>query len=251
MPLHDWSRTPDGLYHHFHQSWTIRLSDALNRGLLPQGTSALVEQRALHREPDVLAIEAMGPTFDGDGSSWDATHPDEGGVATIAQPQTQIVTRSERAAYADLANRIVVRHHLGRIVAVIEIVSPGNKDSRARFRGFVDKTIEFLMAGVHVLVVDPFPPSPHAPSGTHHAIWSELSNDDVELPEDKDRLFVSYECGDDWAAWIEPIAVGDEVPDMPLFLEPSLHVSVPLSETYAATWEACPAAMRRAVEHPH
>jgi hypothetical protein len=52
MPLHDWTRVPSGLFHHFHQSWTIRISDALNAGRLPKGVAALVEQKAGPRESD-------------------------------------------------------------------------------------------------------------------------------------------------------------------------------------------------------
>ena len=56
-------------------------------------------------------------------------------------------------------NRIVVKHHLGRIVAVIEILSPGNKDSRAALRDFAEKAIDFLDQGIHLLLVDLFPPT--------------------------------------------------------------------------------------------
>ena len=56
MPIHDWSRVPAGLYHDFHQSWSIRIKDALNSGRLPKGVAALVEQRAGPKESDVLAI---------------------------------------------------------------------------------------------------------------------------------------------------------------------------------------------------
>jgi len=37
MPIHDWSRVDAGLFHDFHQAWTIELRKALNRGLLPPG----------------------------------------------------------------------------------------------------------------------------------------------------------------------------------------------------------------------
>ena len=30
MPIHDWTRVPSGLFHDFHQSWSIRIKDALN-----------------------------------------------------------------------------------------------------------------------------------------------------------------------------------------------------------------------------
>ena len=58
MPIHDWTKVPAGLFHHFHQDWSIEIARTLNRGRLPQGVSALVEQRAGPREADVLAIES-------------------------------------------------------------------------------------------------------------------------------------------------------------------------------------------------
>ena len=36
------------------------------------------------------------------------------------------------------------------------------------------------------------------------------------------------------------MAVGDALPDMPLFLTNDVHVMVPLEPTYQATWDACP-----------
>jgi hypothetical protein len=133
MPLHDWTRVPSGLFHDFYQSWSIRIKDALNAGRLPSGVVALVEQRSGPREPEILAIESRARR-----RRWDA---DVGGVATMEPPATQIVQRSNKEIYAGRANRIVVRHHLGRIIAVIEILSPGNKDTRAALRDFVDETV--------------------------------------------------------------------------------------------------------------
>ena len=60
MPMHDWSRIPAGLFHDFHQTWSIQIKLALNAGILPKGLSALVEQRSGPRESDVLAIESLG-----------------------------------------------------------------------------------------------------------------------------------------------------------------------------------------------
>src|SRR5437773_1657587 len=128
MPVHNWARVPAGLFHHFHQDWSIEIARALNRGRLPRGLSALVEHRAAQREPDILAIEARDVSRD------------DGGVATAERPRTRIVRQSAKELYSRRANRIVVRHHLGRIIAVIELLSPGNKSSRAALRDFIDKT---------------------------------------------------------------------------------------------------------------
>jgi hypothetical protein len=239
MPLHDWTRVPSGLFHHFHQSWAIRITDALNAGRLPKGLAALVEQRASTREPDVLAIEARGRT---------PRSPSEGGVAVMDPPATSIVRRTNRQIYAGKANRITIRHHLGRIVAVIEIVSPGNKDSRSALRDFIEKSLEFLRAGIHLLVIDVFPPSPRDPFGIHKAIWDEILEERFEFPPGKDRTLVSYQAERESAAYIEPIGIGDRLPEMPVFLTRDLHAMVPLEPTYQATWDAQPEELRIAVE---
>jgi hypothetical protein len=237
MPLHDWTRVPAGLFHDFHQSWSIRIKDSLNAGMLPRGISALVEQRAGPRESDVLAIERR-----------DRRDSPPGGATTLEPPATRFVSRTSAQAYAAKANHIVVRHHLGRIIAVIEIVSPGNKDGRAALRSFVDKTVDFLCAGVHVLIVDLFPPTPRDPFGLHKVIWDEFKEEEFALPAGKDRTLASYEAGADYAGYVEAVGVGDALPDMPLFLESGLHVAVPLETTYRATWNASPEEFRTAVE---
>ena len=136
MPLHDWSRVPAGLFHDFHQTWAIQIKLGLNAGILPKGLSALVEQRSGPRESDVLAIESLARSRSDFG--------DDGGVATLSPPVTRFAGRTSKQIYATRANRIVVKHRLGRTIAVIEIVSPGNKDSRAALRDFVEKVIDFL-----------------------------------------------------------------------------------------------------------
>ena len=241
MPIHDWSRIPSELFHDFQQSWSIRIKFALNAGILPKDISALVEQRSGPKESDVLALERFGKQpRTGFGS--------DGGVATTEPPVTRFVSRTEKEFYAARANRIVVKHRLGRTIAVIEIVSPGNKDSRAAMREFLEKTIDFLRAGIHVLMIDLFPPTRRDPFGMHKVIWDEIEEKDFTLPEGKDRILASYETGGVRACYVEAIGVGDILPDMPLFLANSLHVPVPLESTYMATWNASPEVFREVVE---
>ncbi len=238
MPIHDWSRVPSGLFHHFHQFWSMSITTALNRGLLPTGLSALVEQRSGPKQPDVLAIEeyTRRPPLAG------------GGSATLERPKTRIVRRTTKQIYATRANRIVVRHHLGRIVAIIEIVSPGNKDSRAALRDFVEKSVDFLQRGIHLLAVDLFPPTALDPGGIHKAIWDEILLEDFAFPDDRNRTLVSYDAGREKVAYIETVGVGEALPDMPLVLTDDLHVMVPLESTYQTAWELCPESYRDAIE---
>jgi len=179
MPIHDCSRVPSGLFHHFHQDWSIELARTLNRGLLPSNLSALVEQRAGVVEPDVPAIEDYAALDDRETSLLEAN---AGRVATMQAPTTRILQRSADEIYADRANRIVIRHHLGRIVAMIEIVSPGNKDKRGAIRSSVEKTVDSIQAGVHVLIIDLFPPTVRDPKGLHKLIWDEIADQPFELP---------------------------------------------------------------------
>ncbi len=55
-------------------------------------------------------------------------------------------------------------------------------------------------------------------------------------------------AGIETTAYIEPVGVGDRLPDMPAYLERSGYVPVPLEATYQATWASCPADMRELVE---
>src|SRR3954447_14629500 len=178
MPIHDWTRVDANLFHDFHQTWTIAIRNALNGGLLPKGYSALVEQHAGGLVRDVIALQNRGMP----------RRPDEpagGAVITATPPKARHVLRAEHENSAARGNRITIRHPLGRVVCVIEIVSPGNKGSRSALRSFVEKAAEFLRSGVHLLVVDLFPPSSRDRQGIHKAIWDEIEEQQFELPPDK------------------------------------------------------------------
>ena len=79
-------------------------------------------------------------------------------------------------------------------------------------------------------------------------IWDEFLEEDFIFPEGKDRILVSYEAGVEQTAFVEPVAVGDLMPDMPLFLASEYHILVPLESTYRAAWDASPEELRTVVE---
>jgi hypothetical protein len=243
MPIHDWTRVDAGLLHDFHQGWTLALRVALNEGRLPPDYFALVEQRARGPIPDVLTLK-LSPSTEGSGKG-------TAGLAVAAvPPRTRLVQRNEADLYARKANRVTVRHRHGDVVAVIEIVSPGNKAGRAAFRALVEKSAGLLQQGIHLLVVDLFPPGPRDPNGLHKAIWDEFQEEEFALPPDKPRLLASYDAGPPLEAYVEPVAVGDALPAMPLFLEPGFYVPTPLEETYQARWKAVPTFLKPLLEAP-
>jgi hypothetical protein len=239
MPIHDWTRVDAGLYHTFHQNWTIELFRALNRGILPEGYVALTDLKVEGYEPDVVALRGDAPPG--------------GAVVADAPPRTRLVARaeSEAAAYARKANRLIVRRGLGPVVAAIEVVSPGNKDSRHAVRAFKAKALEFLGRGASLLLIDLFPPTPRDPEGLHQVIWDEFPGPPLKpRPDDKPLTVMSIDAGDGPTAYADVLAVGDDLPDAPLFLAPGRYVNVPLERTYQASWQETPALIRNRVEPP-
>lgn len=245
MPIHDWKSVPAGIFHDFHQDWTVCLKHALNGGILPPGYYALVEQTSLGRHPDVLTFEiAKPPTASGGNGATSAAS--NGGVLTLtdAPPRVGITATIESDGFALKSNRVVVLDDVDEVVAVIEIVSPGNKSSRYRFESFVAKAVGFFRAGIHLLMVDLFPPTPRDPAGMHAAIWSAMTDYDFCLPEGKPLPVASYLAGAVQRAFVEAVAVGDPLPAMPLFLDGERYVQLPLEETYQTTFHAVPARWR-------
>jgi hypothetical protein len=243
MPVHDWTRVDAGLFHHFHHRWIDSLSDALNSGCLPRDYFALVEQRIQGPIPDVLTLQ-LEPRGAGPSNGTVAL-----AVATMP-PRTRLVQRHEAEIYARKASHVTVRHRHGDVVAVIEVVSPGNKASRAEFRSLVQKAADLIRQGIHLLVIDLFPPGPRDPQGLHKAIWDEFQDEDFARPSDKPLTLAAYDAGPTQVAYVEFVAVGDALPDMPLFLQPEFYVPAPLEATYQTTWQVFPAALKGLLEAP-
>jgi hypothetical protein len=241
MPIHDWTRVDAGLFHDFHQSWAVALRNRLNAGTLPPDYFALVEQNIRGPIPDVLTLRLTPGPDRGEDRGRDRS----GGVAIAERvPRTRLTQRAEIDSYLRKANRVTVRHRHGDVVAVIEIVSPGNKASRAEFRTLVEKSADLLRQGVHLLVVDLFPPGKRDPQGIHKVIWDEFQEEELELPSGKPLTLASYDAGPECVAYVEFVGVGDSLPEMPLFLRPEFYVPAPLEETYQTAWATFPAALK-------
>lgn len=218
---------------------------ALNGGLLPEGFYALAEQVAGEVIPDVLTLHdaELGQTISPQSQGY-------AGVALAeAPPQVALrETASEALLLAAKARRLTIRHSTGdRIVALLEIVSPGNKEKRAALESFVDKAIGALDAGYHLLVIDLFPPGPFDPSGIHGAIWRRLGCD-YTPPSAKPLTLAAYAAAAAVTCYVEPTAVGADLIPMPLFLDPGHYVNVPLEQTYRAAYDGMPRRWKRVIE---
>jgi hypothetical protein len=245
MPIHDWARVSDGIFHDFHNAWITEIRNALNNGVLPPDHYALAEQIAGTFGPDVLTLQAIA----GNGTE------DSGGPSPVvlavpsAPPKVRFTAASVMDEYVLKQKTLIIRHSSDdRIIALVEIVSPGNKANRHALRAFREQATEALYRGFHLLVIDLQPPGPRDPQGIHGAIWGEISDERYEAPPDKPLTLAAYSAGPVKQAWVEPVAVGDILPDMPLFLEPEAYVNVPLEATYQEAYHGVPQRWRRVLE---
>ena len=60
----------------------------------------------------------------------------------------------------------------------------------------------------------------------------------------------SYAAGEPKTAYVKPVAVGDVLPELPIFLDPVTYVAAPLEATYRKAWANCPEEMRELLETP-
>jgi hypothetical protein len=95
-----------------------------------------------------------------------------------------------------------------------------------------------------LLIVDLFPPGPRDSQGIHKAIWEQFTDSEFALEPDRPLTLAAYTGGPFPEAFVEPVAVGAALPDMPLFLAPDVYINVPLEATYQSAWEAVPAFWR-------
>jgi hypothetical protein len=236
MPVHDWTRVSDGTFHDFHYSWVLEIKRALKRGLLPKGYYVMAEQLGGDLgAPDVLTLQAAGQVPEPDGPL--------PGTATLTEspPAVHARTTIPRDPYARLQRTLVIRHTSGdRIVAMIEVLSPGNKSSRHAIRSFLDKAVAALDGGVHLLLVDVHPPGPRDPNGIHGALLNEIGTEEYVLGSERPLTVVAYIGGAVVHGFVAHFVVGEPIREMPLFLTREHYVRVPLEAAYMAAWEDVP-----------
>jgi len=253
MPLHDWSRVSAGVFHAFHTSWITHLQDSLNAGVLPDSYYALAEQRAGLVRPDVLTLQAEENGASGPNANRDQAGGDPSVALADRPPQVALTVTAQTNEYAQLRRTLTIRHATGdRIVALIEVTSPANKDRKSSVEDFLEKALEALHAGYHLLLVDVHRPGHHDPRGMHGAIWAQIDEDHpYESPADKPFTLAAYVAKSPPTAFVEPLALGEELTEMPLFIDRDWYVPAPLEATYSAAYEAFPDRWKRVIEAAH
>jgi len=242
MPVHDWTRVDDGIFHDFHAGWIPEIRTALNGGLLPEGYYALAEQHVGRKIADVLTLHIQPRHIE-------PSHqfqPTAGTALADAPPRVRF-----EGSLAARQRSLAIRHVSGhRLVALLEIVSPGNKARELNIEVFADKIAEALDAGVNVVVIDLLPPGSFDRQGIHGYIRQRLFDpaEIYNLPADEPLTLASYVGGETIETFVEPIGVGGVLAEMPLFLSAERYINLPLESTYAAAYHGMPAFWRNVIE---
>lgn len=237
MPVHDWTCVEAGIFHDLHVAWLPEIRKALNR-ILPEGYYALAEQHAGGNIADVLTLH-QGPHTD----EPSPPPPASGGTLVADAPPRVRWKETLEGSAVQRRRTLAVRHVSGhRLIAILEVVSPANKDRAGHVEDFAAKIVSALDAGVHVLIVDLFPPTARDPHGFHGVIHQrmEQSDDSYALPPDEPLTLVSYVAGPRVDAYLEHVRVGAVLPEMPLFIRPDRYINVPLEATYNSAYEGMP-----------
>ena len=216
MPLHDHFRPPlypSRRWNSFHAGWAMNIATALN-AVLPE---------RYHAEPNVtLVVEADVAALDR-GGDW--TPP--GGTASIPWPPA-----------VDTAEVRVFRRMDGlELAAAIELVSEPNKDRPDTRDAFVAKCASYLHAGAGLVVFDAVTVL-HA--NLHAALLASLDAPEGLAPAG-DLYVGAYRPvrrkeRSELTVWHAPLALGQPLPDVPLWLRAGPCVRVEMEATYMQTW---------------
>lgn len=237
MPLFDHFHPPLFPHHHwesFHSNWATRIADGI-AVLLP---------------PDFQVEEHThaGPGFEIDVATYEAkSTPDDSSaagpaLATRASPAyaPPVPDGAMPAALIDTFSVRVFSTAEGlTLVAVIELVSPGNKDRRANRRAFAAKCASYLAQGVSLIVVD-------IVTSRRANLHNELMRLMEAAPEldfpDEVTLYAAAYCPvrrseqEEIDYWRRPLALGAPLPTLPLRLTGDQFVPVDFDAAYQ---EAC------------
>lgn len=236
MPLLDHFHPPlstERRWESFHSNWTTRLADALTERWLPP--NYIAEEHA-HFGP---SIEIDVATFEGE-----ATRAGEanGGVAT-AGPKVWAPLAADgsfAAVFPDTFEIRVLCSDTGpKLVAAVELISPGNKDRASQRRAFAIKCASYLYQGISVIIVDI---ATNRRANLHNEILELMNGDDsLALSAESNLYAVAYRPlrrgkQDVIDVRRSPLALNQSLPTLPLGLRADLAVAVDFEETYA---EAC------------
>jgi len=231
MPLLDHFHPPVLTYHHwesFHAIWAGAMMERLNQ-MLPSRYLAEIHVHLGNR------VEADVAEFERDSPREEVVNGPGGGVA-VAPWAPPVATQVLPAVFPDDIE-VLVRDTRDdyRLVAVVELVSPGNKDRPESRQAFAAKVAAYLQRGVGLLVVDIVT---SRQANMHNELVRLLGHDAAFLMAEEATLYaVAYrpvrrQEKNQIDVWPMAFAVGAPLPLAPLGLRGNGCVPVDLEVTY-------------------
>lgn len=224
MPLRDHFRPPldkKTSWEGFHGSWPAAIVMALNRKLPPRYLAEPCIHLGVSMEIDVTASDEEMPAPSPSGFDTGA-----GGVATDPPDQYAYEVR----VFDTWRDR--------RLVAAVEIVSPGNKDRPESRRAFVTKCAALLQQRVSVVIVDLVTTRQFNLYGD---LLESIGQADPALAPEPPPLYAAA-CrwtrrDEAWhfESWLHPLALGQPLPTLPLWLADNFAVPLELEASYEET----------------
>jgi hypothetical protein len=235
MPLLDHFHPPLFPYRSwesFHGFWITHLAGNFN--MRPNRYGFLAESNVhigITVAADVAAFEEDTPTGE---------RPN-GAVAVAtevwAPPQPPLVVPLDFSELETFEIRIYDQERARTLVAVVELVSPGNKDRPESRRAFLDKCAAYLREGISVVIVDIVTSRRH---NFHAALMELFHGGETALRAITTDLYaVAYRVHvvgqrTQLEAWPAALALGAPLPALPLWLTESLCVPLDLEAGYQA-----------------
>jgi hypothetical protein len=233
MPLLDHFHPPvsDELptWESFHSFWAVIIAERLNH-MLPSRYKAVVQTNlGSYVEADVTECER--PLEAGNGAAGAET----GGLAvqTWAPPVTKL--HAPAVFPDDFEVQLFEQRGGMRLVAVVELVSPCNKDRAESRRAFTTKCAAYLQRGISLIVVDTV-------TERHFNLHNELAEllgwgEPLLMPATCFLYAVAYRpvhCPEknEIDLWPAALRIGDSLPLLPLALKGAQAVPLDLGATY-------------------
>jgi hypothetical protein len=238
MPLRDHFRPPVTDRHSWdelHGGWPMKIVESLLPVLPPSYLAAPQIHLGGTVEVDVATFE-----YDASNGVASGTNSSVGGTATAAWSAAEPTLRAE----TDLPDvdeyevRVYDAARGRRLVAAIELVSPSNKDRPETRQAFVAKCAALLQQQVSVTIVDVVTTRE---SNLYSELLSFLRQTDASLTAQPSSTYAVACRGTRprkrWLleGWHRPLALGQPLPSLPLWLADDLAVDLDLEASYEAT----------------
>jgi hypothetical protein len=190
-------------------------------------------------EIDVSAYDQGEPLPGVERASQAAAAEAQLATATWVPPQPTLTLETDLPEQDEYEVRVYDARRGRRLVAAIELVSPSNKDRPESRRAFVAKIAALLQQDVCVSLVD-------VVTVRHFNLYADvltlIGRSDPHVDPDAPHLYAATLRGRRRArrrplldTWFYPLALGQPLPKLPLWLDIDLSVFVDLEASYEDT----------------